>query len=67
MNPDKLRTLTKLRGRKRERAQSMRNSFTDLAAQISRIPRKLRSSMSDVSVFDENWHDGKSLRQKVKY
>ncbi|KAI6239179.1 PNPLA domain-containing protein [Aphelenchoides fujianensis] len=60
MNPDKLRSLTKQRVRRRERAQSMRNSFTDLAAQISRIPRKARGSMTDVSVFDEDWHDDSS-------
>ncbi|KAI6202346.1 hypothetical protein M3Y96_00938500 [Aphelenchoides besseyi] len=57
MNPDTLRSLTKQHGRRRQRAQSMRNSFTDLAAQISRIPGKARGSMTDVSVFDEDWHD----------
>lgn len=57
MNPDTLRSLTsrKTRGRHRERAQSMRNSFTDLAAQISRIPSKKRGSLTDISVFDENF------------
>lgn len=61
MNPDKLRSLTKVRGRRRERAQSARNSFTDLAAQISRVPKKLRGSLTDVSVFDEDWQDGEFL------
>ncbi|KAI6185120.1 PNPLA domain-containing protein [Aphelenchoides fujianensis] len=60
MNPDTLRSLTKQRVRRRERAQSMRDSFTDLAAQISRIPRKARGSMTDISVFDEDWHDDSS-------
>jgi len=60
MNPDTLRSITRRRGRHRERAHSMRNSFTDLAAQISRIPNKLKGSMTDISVFDENWDDDSS-------
>ncbi|CAD5217297.1 unnamed protein product [Bursaphelenchus okinawaensis] len=57
MNPDILKSLTR-KNRRRERAQSMRNSFTDLAAQISRIPnKKYTGSLTDVSVFDEDWMD----------
>ncbi|CAD5222713.1 unnamed protein product [Bursaphelenchus xylophilus] len=57
MNPDALKSLTR-RTRRKERAHSMRNSFTDLAAQISKIPgRKHGGSLTDVSVFDEDWMD----------
>jgi hypothetical protein len=63
MNPDKLRSITRMHGRRRERAQSLRNSFTDLAAQISRIPRKARGSLTDISVFDEEWQDDGKLTE----
>jgi hypothetical protein len=48
--------MTKKRGRQRVQSLSMRNSFTDLAAQISRIPK--RGSLTDISVFNEDWDDG---------
>lgn len=58
MNPEALESLNR-RARRKERAAQSRNSFTDLAAQISKIPGKRHGgSLTDVSVFDEDWLDG---------
>lgn len=66
MNPAKLRILTKMKSiRRRESGQSLHNSFTDLAAQISRIPIRHNGSMlslNDVDISEDesssDWFEG---------
>ena len=67
-NPDALILHAKQHRRRRhERAQSMRNSFTDLAAEMTRIPRHARrSSLTDASVFDGDWHDGERAKRNAR-
>ncbi|KAH7693267.1 Patatin/Phospholipase A2-related [Aphelenchoides avenae] len=60
MNPDKLRRLVRAHSRRVENPRSLHSSFTDLAAQISRIPSAKRhhNSLTDLSVFDESdWYE----------
>lgn len=74
MNPAKLRTLTKMKSiRRRESGQSMHNSFTDLAAQISRIPIRHHGSMlslNDVGASENesssDWYEGKFFNKIYK-
>jgi len=74
MNPDKLRSestvtwaiinhhhgnlvLTRM-STLREQSPTMRNSFTDLVAQLSRIPQKRSGSLTDLSNMDSDWEFG---------
>ncbi|KAI1729156.1 patatin-like phospholipase domain-containing protein [Ditylenchus destructor] len=64
MNPEKLHLLAKshLRHESGLRKPSMRNSFTDLAAQISRIPPRKHhgslKSLADISIYgDSDWDE----------
>lgn len=53
MNPDKLRYLTRDSMRMNEKHKSMNNSFTDLAAVISRIPTSKNKKKSN-ELFEED-------------
>lgn len=58
MNPDKLRYLTRDTMRMNEEQQLMNNSFTDLAAVISRIPTsKSNKKESHNDIFEGQEED----------
>ena len=52
MQPDKLRQLITPTLTRRKTSRSLTNSFTDLAAQLSRVPPKQHSSLVDLNALD---------------
>lgn len=67
INPAKLRTLTKTKSiRRRKSGYSLHNSFTDLAAEISRIPIRHNSSMlslNNVGISENEFSSGLILKK----